>query len=173
LNDEDTFGMITFDDRHKILQPLTLWKLIDKSSLIHTINQIEIAGGTNVSQALDAANKMYENCMEGVNRMNRVLFCTDMEVFGNDGNTFISKVKQNSDEGIWMTVVGVGVDLTSNIIEKVSSTPGSNYCNVRSCDGFKVFASEEFGYTVCPIAFNINITLKIKYVQNIKRIWNS
>jgi hypothetical protein len=34
-------------------------------------------------------------------------------------------------------VVGIGLDLTSSIIENVSKTAGCNYANVRSTSNFK------------------------------------
>ena len=52
------------------------------------------------------------------------------------------------------------MDLTVETIQEVSKTPGANYSNVRSTDGFKDLMAKEFGYLVSPIGFNIEVKLE-------------
>jgi hypothetical protein len=114
---------------------------------------------------------MFSKVEEG--RSNRIFFLTDMEVEKDDGDSFISFVNKNSDDSIWTTVIGkksfsnfshnflgIGLDLTANVVERVSKTPGANYSNVRTTEGFKELMDKEFGYLVTPLAFNINLELK-------------
>ena len=49
------------------------------------------------------------------------------------------------------------------MVERVSKTPGANYSNVRTTDGFKELMDKEFGYLVTPLAFNIQLELSGNY----------
>lgn len=49
-----------------------------------------------------------------------------------DATQFLNTLKKNSDENLFTTVVGIGMDLTSDVIVRVSQTAGCNYANVRS-----------------------------------------
>jgi len=160
LKGEDAFGLITFDTSYQVIQPLTQWKNTDIQQLKTSIQNIQIGGGTVVTQALEGAKKLFENFPEHPNSSNRIFFMTDMEVDPSDGDSFTITVKENSDESKWTTVIGIGIDLTSTIISKVSTTPGSNYANVRSTQNFNEMLQGEFGYLVTPIGFNISIELQ-------------
>ena len=78
----------------------------------------------------------------------RIFVITDMEVEKNDGDNFVNFVSKNFDESVWTTVIGiifpakfsrqnfnfnlgVGLDLSADVIERVSKTAGANYSNVR------------------------------------------
>eukprot|EP01114_Cavostelium_apophysatum_P022625 TRINITY_DN824_c0_g1_i2.p1 TRINITY_DN824_c0_g1~~TRINITY_DN824_c0_g1_i2.p1 ORF type:complete len:516 (+),score=193.17 TRINITY_DN824_c0_g1_i2:1198-2745(+) len=168
LEGDDSFGLLVFDTKQDVLQPLMKWKDIDRAELHRKIDEIEDRGGTQVAPAFKAAAKMFENVEEGPNTSNRVFFMTDMEVSPGDGNEFADLVKESSDESRWTTVVGVGLDLTSNIIERVSKTPGCNYANVRSCANFKELLETEFAFLVTPIGFNIVLEAQSKEFAIVK-----
>jgi len=51
------------------------------------------------------------------------------------------------------------MDLSLDSVERLSSTPGANYCNVRSTSEFKDLLANEFGYLVTPIGFNIEVAI--------------
>ena len=50
-----------------------------------------------------------------------------------DSNNFTELVKKNSDESIWTTVIGIGLDLTQDIINTISRTPGTSSLHICSC----------------------------------------
>jgi hypothetical protein len=43
---------------------------------------------------------------------NRIFFLTDLEVGDSDAAQFKQSVLQNSNNNLWSTVVGIGIDLT-------------------------------------------------------------
>jgi len=75
------------------------------------------------------------------------------------GKKFKQSVVTNSNKSLWSTVVGIGLDLTQDVIKTVSKTAGCNYCNVRSNATFKALIDQEFPSIVTPIAFNIKLSL--------------
>lgn len=54
-----------------------------------------------------------------------------MEIDAADNKKFIAAIKKNSEASLWSTVVGIGIDLTQQVIYHVCATPGGNYCNTR------------------------------------------
>eukprot|EP01114_Cavostelium_apophysatum_P007632 TRINITY_DN1977_c0_g2_i2.p1 TRINITY_DN1977_c0_g2~~TRINITY_DN1977_c0_g2_i2.p1 ORF type:complete len:140 (-),score=40.09 TRINITY_DN1977_c0_g2_i2:482-901(-) len=123
---------------------------MDRIKLEKDILRLRAGGDTELTRALKAGGEMFDKAMEGTNCSSRVFFLTDMDAnYQKDGADFADLVGKHSTESIWMTVIGVGLDLTSNIIEKVSKTPGCNYSNVRTSDNL----------IVVPIGFNINVSL--------------
>ena len=73
---------------------------------------------------------------------------------------FTDAVRNNSTESLFTTVIGIGMDLKVDTIREVSATPGANYSNVRTTEGFIDLMSKEFGYLVTPIGFNIQVKLQ-------------
>jgi hypothetical protein len=121
---------------------------------------LQAEGGTNISTAMREAKKLYTGVGKEDNSSSRIFFLTDMEIDRKDSEDFIDMIQKNSDNNLWATVIGVGLDLTQKVIHTVSCTRGCNYCNVRTTDNFKELMGEEFGFIVTPIAFNITISLK-------------
>jgi hypothetical protein len=59
----------------------------------------------------------------------------------------------------YLSIVGIGVDLSVRTIQAVSSIPGAKYCSVLSCNEFISSVAQEFTYDVLPIAFDINFSI--------------
>jgi hypothetical protein len=59
----------------------------------------------------------------------------------------------------YLSIVGIGVDLSVRTVQAVSSIPGAKYCSVLSCNEFISSVAQEFTYDVMPIAFDINLSL--------------
>ena len=59
----------------------------------------------------------------------------------------------------YVTVVGIGVDLSISTVEKISSIPGAKYMSVISSDELYSTVAEDFNFDVTPIAFDITITM--------------
>ena len=59
----------------------------------------------------------------------------------------------------YLSIVGIGVDLSVRTVQAVSSIPGAKYCSVLSFNEFISSVAQEFTYDVLPIAFDINLSL--------------
>eukprot|EP00029_Vermamoeba_vermiformis_P008668 TRINITY_DN4121_c0_g1_i1.p1 TRINITY_DN4121_c0_g1~~TRINITY_DN4121_c0_g1_i1.p1 ORF type:complete len:677 (-),score=215.31 TRINITY_DN4121_c0_g1_i1:73-2004(-) len=168
LQQDDSLGLMIFDDKTHVIHPMQRWGDIDRPALERSIKNLRIGGGTYIAPAVTMATKMFKDAKESSSLSNRIIFLTDMEVCTDDGIEFENFVTKNSANSIYATIVGVGLDLAGNVIEKVSKTNGCNYCNVRTSQNFWEIMNKEFGYLVTPIAFNVNIELKSKQLQLLK-----
>jgi hypothetical protein len=160
LRPDDSFGLVIFNSESTLIQELKPWKDIDQVDLEKQILKLRASGGTDISSAVSMATKMYTNTeTEREGYSNRIFFLTDLEVTSEDGKKFKDSVAHNSNSSIWSTVVGIGLDLTQDVIKTVSKTAGCNYCNVRSNATFNELMDQEFASIVTPIAFNIKLSL--------------
>jgi hypothetical protein len=166
LRPEDSFGLIIFNSESTLIQDLKPWKEIDQVGLEKQILKLRASGGTDISSAVTMANKMFNTTeYERQGYSNRIFFLTDLEVTSEDGTKFKTSVVENSNKSLWSTVVGIGLDLTQDVIKTVSKTAGCNYCNVRSNSTFNALMDQEFSAIVTPIAFNIKLALQSNRYQ--------
>lgn len=173
LRDDDYFGFLVFNSSSSVLIELTKWSEINEMQLSKTINRLKPGGGTSLQDGLSTAANLLKNNLEfddNDKRTNRICFMTDME---SDEPNFIVDVKNYSAEGIYTTIIGVGMDLTRNSVIETSRTPGCNYCNVYSDDQFRQLMNDEFVYFVTPIAFNIEFEVKNQQNWKINQIYGS
>jgi Ca-activated chloride channel family protein len=157
LKPEDRFGLVLFNDKPTVFQKLQKWSDIDVKVFSDKLSKLRATGGTEISSALIKAKAEYQTVPEEKNVSNRIFFLTDMEVGKDDGMNFTDLVDSNSKEAIWSTVVGIGLDLGSDVITRVSSTAGCNYSNVRSSTTFREFVESEFDYSVTAIGYGIQV----------------
>ncbi|CAF0750751.1 unnamed protein product [Didymodactylos carnosus] len=162
LRSTDSLGIVLFNHDATVLQPLQKWSDVDSIQLEKKILKLRGDGGTNITKAIQSATALYKEAKEGNSSSSRIFFLTDMEVSRDDGESFLNIIQKNSDNALWSTVVGVGLDLGENVIQTVSKTAGCNYCNVRSTTTFDELMNAEFGYTVTPLAFNIQLKMDSK-----------
>jgi hypothetical protein len=60
---------------------------------------------------------------------------------------------------IHMTLVGIGVDLSIDTVERISAIPGAKYISVISASEVQSTLVDDFDFDATPIAFNINLHL--------------
>uniref|UniRef100_A0A6A7FZT5 von Willebrand factor type A domain containing protein n=1 Tax=Hirondellea gigas TaxID=1518452 RepID=A0A6A7FZT5_9CRUS len=162
LRPDDTFGLVIFNTASTVIQPLTKWSDTKVDELKTKINRLRASGGTVITTGIESANKMIQTVEESNDSANRIWFFTDMEVCTTDGQSFTNLIQKNSREAVFSTISGVGMDLESSIIERISKTAGCNYSNVRSSGGFEDYVENEFNYSVTPIAFSVSINITSK-----------
>ena len=167
LSPDDALGIVLFNSTATVLHPIEKISSMDREKLEEDILNLRADGGTNITEAVKCATDLYHTRGKSDdlkddhrNISRRIFFLTDMEVSQQDGREFLKHIKNNAEnERIWSTVVGVGLDLGSEVIQSVSRTIGCNYCNVRNARTFDQLMNTEFRYTVTPVAFNIQFEL--------------
>jgi Ca-activated chloride channel homolog len=71
-------------------------------------------------------------------------------------------VKKASEEGIYVTFIGIGLDFDTDLVEKMTKFIGCNYYSVNSKKEFKKILNIDFNYTVSPIVVDSEITIESK-----------
>lgn len=163
LNEEDRFGMVLFDDGAYLAKPINLVETTDIEAIKGHILEIEAQGGTNFESGYEEATKLlYEYKNVDTNEYeNRIIVITDaMPNYGETSDEgLLSYVKNNADDGIYTTFIGVGVDFNTELTEAISDVRGANYYSVHNSSEFKDRMGEQFEYMVTPLVFDLELSL--------------
>lgn len=163
LNPDDRFGMVLFDQQSYIVKPLNKIGQTDMENIKKHILNITPMGTTNMESGLRNATTMlqqYSNSNTS-DYENRIIFLTD--AMPNMGNTneenLLFMTKDNADNKIYTTFIGIGLDFQTELIEEITKVKGANYYSVKSSKDFKKRMDDEFEYMVTPLVFDLVLRL--------------
>lgn len=177
LTSNDRVSVIEFECTQKTIIKPTYATEENKVIFISKLHALKPKGGTNLAQGLLSGVKMLQsniisNVIDNISniintsnreRSKRVMFLTDMMSSSEDERKVIeiatNAVTTPTETPIYLSLVGIGVDLSANTVECISSIPGARYISAMNSAEFKETIVTEFSYDVTPIAFNIRITL--------------
>ena len=163
LNDDDRFGMVLFETNAHLAKPLRAVGKTDTDAIKNHIMELYQGGGTNMSAGINSGTELF-NELEDINPdeyENRIIFLTDaMPNKGTMGSGNLFDIMQkNAERGIYSTVIGVGVDFNTKLIEDIIKVKGANYYSVHSSKQFKERLDDEFEYMVTPLVFDLQLSL--------------
>ena len=164
LKADDRFGIVLFNEKATILKQIKLVSETDINSTKNLISEIKANGGTNLEAGYIESTKLLEDYKNTIKSEyeNRIILITDaMPNYGTTSTKdLLSYIKDNADNGIYTTFIGVGVDFNTDLIEKISDTKGANYYSVHNSKEFKERMGEQFEYMVTPLVFDLNLNFK-------------
>ena len=101
---------------------------------------------------------------------NRIIFLTDAMPNREmtDKYSLWGVLKENSEKGLYSTLIGVGVDFQSELVEAISKVEGANYYSIHTAADFKKRLEEEFDYMVTPLVFDLNLVLDAEGYEIVK-----
>lgn len=164
LKDDDRLGIVLFDDEAYLAKDLNYVGNTDIDALKEHILEIEDRGGTNFEAGYKKGTKLFNGLQDSKEYDNRIIVITDaMPNYGTTSNEGLLKyVTDNSDEGIYTTFIGVGVDFNTKLVEQIGSIKGANYYSVNSASEFKETMKEDFEFMVTPLVFDLNLNFESK-----------
>ncbi|MBO7402833.1 MAG: VWA domain-containing protein [Lachnospiraceae bacterium] len=139
LRPTDYVGVIAFDDSYEKVVPLR--KADDPIGIANQIGTIEIAGGTSIYPALEAAAKEIRKCQAPVKH---ILLLTD----GQDGyefNNYLRLIEQVNSESISISTVSIGDASNDTLLSALAEECGGRYYHTdANSDLPRIFAQEVF-----------------------------
>ena len=167
LKPGDRVSQVFFNDESCIPLDITPVSCLNKEQLKSDIlRDVEADGGTNLEAGLSAAIGVLSNCSEclspGLGAVeNRIILITDEQP--NTGDVTqggLGKlIRDASQKNIFLTLIGVGLDLNTQLVESLATTRGANYYSVHSPGEFKKRVVDEFDYAVTPLVFDLALTV--------------
>ena len=163
LNNDDKFGMVLFNSQSHIAKPFSLIKETNIKSIQNHILEITPGGSTNMSAGINEGVKLFQNLddIDHGEYENRIIFLTD--AMPNQGITsqegLFDIINENANNNIYSTVIGIGIDFNTELIDKIITVKGANYFSVHNSDDFKKRLDDEFEYMVTPLVFNLQLSL--------------
>jgi Ca-activated chloride channel family protein len=163
LKEDDRFGLVLFDDDSYVAKPLSRVGVTDMKKIKDHILELSERGGTYMESGMRDGSKMLQELSEANPDQyeNRIIFITDaMPNIGDISEEGLGgMLKKNSQNHIYTTFVGVGVDFNTELVEDLTKIRGANYYSVHSDQEFKKVLAEDFDYMVTPLVFDLNLKL--------------
>jgi Ca-activated chloride channel family protein len=163
LKEDDRFGLVIFSDEAFLADPLTLASSKNLTRLKEQILKIQDYSGTNMEAGMEKASRLFGRYSEANKSEyeNRIVFLTDaMPNIEETSETGLFKIlKDNADRGVYSTLIGIGVDFNSQLVENITKIRGANYYSVHSAGEFKERMDDEFDFMVTPLVFDLLLSL--------------
>jgi len=164
LKSDDRLGIVLFNSEAEVLKQIELISETDIKKTKMIISGIKADGGTNFEAGYNEATKLlakYKNSDKSEYE-NRIIVITDAmpNIGSTSPNDLLSNIKNNANQGIYTTFIGVGVDFNTKLIEELNDVRGANYYSVHNSTEFKERMGEQFEFMVTPLVFDLNLDLK-------------
>ena len=163
LNDEDNITISKFNTKSEKVFPYQKVSELKKTDYASELEKIRSGGGTDIFVAFkEAYNSMImENCNK--NKIRRIIIITDMEDSINESLTkFCEKI---SEEGIYVTILGISSHFRTDLAEMTSHVKGANYVVIKEIKDISKYLVEDFEYLCFSDATNISLEVT---TQNLK-----
>ena len=163
LTDDDRLGVVLFESTAHVAKPLESMGDTDRERLARNILGIYADGGTNLESGITLGASLFDDVLESdhAGYENRIIFLTDaMPNTGSTGqNQLFNLIEWSAEKQIYTTVIGIGVDFNTELIERITDVRGANYYSVHSPSEFLERMSDEFELMVTPLVFDLSLRL--------------
>jgi Ca-activated chloride channel homolog len=162
LKSDDRFALVLFDDQAQLAKPFRRVDETNMDAIKAHILSLRPRGGTHLSAGMEMGTQLFENLESDPTRdENRIIFLTDaMPNRGEIGSKgLLGRVQTNANRFIHSTLIGIGVDFQTELVEKITKVRGANYYSVHSAKQFKKRLADEFEYMVSPLIFNLKLSV--------------
>lgn len=178
MSEGDYVSVVAFDSYvNVILESLKLTK-DNKNEVILKINQLTIAGATNLHGGwLEGCKQVAKN--KSKEFLNRVVVLTDGQANNGERNPDViaTDVMNVYDKGVSTTTFGVGSDFNENLLQDMANSGGGNFYYIEKEEEFSKMFSEEFEGINNIAAFDIkcklNLKDKFKVIENYNNLKES
>ncbi|ETO14854.1 von Willebrand factor type A domain-containing protein [Reticulomyxa filosa] len=178
LKEDDWLSIVTFNTEANVAYPLTQWKQANAEDVKKKIGELKAGGGTDLGIAFLAAQHVFEsqevlrsnNVNDDKDKPvkasshieNRIMFFTDMQP--TSGETQKGGLFALADEcgakGVYTTFVGIGQDFGAELTQHITTNlRGGQYMTIRNAREFEDLMTENFDYSVFPVAFDFQLQL--------------
>lgn len=164
LEDNDRFGMVLFNNSAYLAKPLNLVGETDMAGIKDHILEIQANGGTYMEAGMKMGTELFDELLD-VDQSeyeNRIIFLTDAmpNIGAISEESLLGITEKNSENNLYSTFIGIGVDFNTELVEYITKIRGANYYSVHSSKEFKKRMDDEFEYMVTPLVFNLVLTLE-------------
>jgi Ca-activated chloride channel family protein len=163
LDDADRMALISFSGSARRRAWSTLMDSGGRAKLHRRIDRLSEGGGTDIEAGLEKAYKEVHRHDDGHGgREDRVMLFTDAQP--NIGATATSEFMQivggEADEGVGISVFGVGIDLGFDLAREISELRGGNSFYLSDLDAIEAVFDEDFDYIVSPMAYDVDFRIE-------------
>ena len=161
LGADDRLSLIAFDDEAELRLPSTEMNLSGRSTLKKAIDKLATDGGTNIEAGLSLAYAQVDAHDGASGVEDRVLLLTDAQpnVGATNTSSFMGQARARADQGIGLTVLGVGLDLGAELAQEIATVRGGNYFYLADAEAIAAVFDDEFEMMVTPLAYDLEVRI--------------
>lgn len=164
LRDDDRLGIVLFESTAHVAKPLESMEAADRERLKKDILAIRADGGTNMEAGIRSGTSLFEAVRDADpdEYESRIIFLTDAMPNTDLVNEFglFGMIEKNARKNIHATVIGIGVDFNTELVEHITKVRGANYYSVHSSSSFLDRMTDEFEFMVTPLVFDLVLRLE-------------
>lgn len=158
LGPNDRFGLVTYGS--SVSTEVSIDDVDDRDDLHREVDRLSSNGSTNMEAGLDRAFALAIDDA-GQTEQPRVWLFTDVRpnVGATTGSEFERMAATAADEGVGLTVFGVGLGLGQSVMTAMSHLRGGNAFSLFSTEDVDELMEESWPWMVSPIAYDFHATV--------------
>ena len=157
LRPEDIFSMVAFSDRAEVVIPASFQ--LDRQKLEARIRDIQASGATELFQGLECGLNEVRRGRDA-RRVNHLILLTDGHTYG-DEEACLELATKASQEGIGISVLGIGADWNDTFLDQVASRTGNNSRYIARPQDIQKLLAEKFRTLTRVLAEEVTLESKL------------
>jgi Ca-activated chloride channel family protein len=159
LTPQDEIAIVAFDSEAELLLPAM--RVSDTARILAAIDSITPDGATNIEAGLKIGADQLGALEKRSGYSRRIILFTD--ALPNAGTTdtagFRAITARYADEGIGLTVFGVGVEFGQELVYHITRLRGANFFYLDTPEKGEKLITEEFDYMVTPLVYDLKVRI--------------
>lgn len=157
LGEEDRIAIVTYGSHVSTALPVTSGA---SGAIRGVIDALSENGSTNMEAGLQRAYEL-ARAEVGNGRDVRVLLFSDEQpnVGATSATEFQSMVQAGADEGIGITIFGMGLGLGQHLFEAMSHLRGGNAFSIMAPEDVPALMEESWPFLLTPIAYDMEVAI--------------
>jgi Ca-activated chloride channel homolog len=163
LDGDDRMSLVTYGTSAKLKKRSVQMDDGGRRSMLRAIGRMRTAGSTNMEAGMDLAYGQILDHAGQAGVSDRLMLFTDAmpNVGATDAGSFMELMQSHSEQGIGISVFGVGLDLGAELASEISKTRGGNSFFLADSDAISTVFDEDFDFVVSPIAYDLGVNLEL------------
>ncbi|KAL6061686.1 VWFA domain-containing protein, variant 4 [Balamuthia mandrillaris] len=157
LRADDNLGIVLFNHQATVLEPISPLNTKSLEKLQSVLLKLSACGGTSMEAGLALATDMMSAWGPSIDAENRIIFLTDALPSQSEELALIRTLETNAMAHIFASVLGVGVDFNTPLVEQLTKVRGANYFSVHNSKDFKQRMEQGFNDMVTPLLFDLQM----------------
>lgn len=157
LGANDQIAIVTYGGGAHTVLPLT--NGAEHEAAFEVIEALDADGVTNMEEGLRLAYEVAEQAVGETDEVRVMLFTDARPNVGATGqNAFQLMAAQGADEGVGLTVFGLGLGLGGELMKAMSELRGGNAYSIMSDEEVATVMAEDWPWMASPIAYDLEMS---------------